>query len=143
QFECRNGQKIDADLVCNIRKECDDGSDETNCSFDWIGQYFLQKNSLTDTKWKHFERFEVGQHLSNRPTRDSSSEELWGHYLLLKQQEGHFVREQAVIEGSIYNMHLINQGDCEMRFFYMHNGNGVNLSVQWLPMHSDQRSQEQ
>ena len=32
QFECKNGQCIDASKKCDRRYHCSDGSDEQNCS---------------------------------------------------------------------------------------------------------------
>lgn len=129
EFKCRNDLMIPSHKFCDLRDDCDDRSDEMNCSYD---QYRSNFNSLEiKFHWNGLWRIEgTDERLIDGPTIDRSSSAFIGRFLILRnhlalQDQDVLMdlnpidpRKKKVTFGKLQGFTLKNREHCSMRFAY-------------------------
>ncbi|GFN85250.1 MAM and LDL-receptor class a domain-containing protein 2-like [Plakobranchus ocellatus] len=130
EFQCNDGNCIPEDQVCDLQKDCCDGSDEAGDKC-----YYYTKTTFEDglQNWKNMfgelEDWSIRQGFANRPVfgrrpqpnRDHTTQSQYGHYLLAS-----FIYASPNATASIaYSLPAPAQRRCDIGFWYaMAAGNG-------------------
>jgi hypothetical protein len=116
-FTCRNLLIVPLSKLCDLRNDCDDESDESDCSYDTYRTDFSLMNSAMhwNDAWQVQKTVE---RLAQGPTLDRSSHTFVGYHLILHNHQSDLEPSKSTVRGSLAGFTLYNLRRCTMRFAY-------------------------
>lgn len=129
-FTCKNGQKIDASLECDLANDCEDYTDEADCYWNKYSTHFELGSKRLHRKgdWYLFKSLST----LTAPDFDHTSGTSSGTYLLLS---GALNLSRTSGSGWLMVPTINPQFDCDLRLFYRTNrADATSIRVTWLSM---------
>ncbi|XP_061694563.1 MAM and LDL-receptor class A domain-containing protein 2 isoform X2 [Syngnathoides biaculeatus] len=109
-FKCTTGECLDAGVVCDFKKDCDDGSDEAFCGSCDFEDHQCGWNSTTFYPWTR-----QWANVTSIPGQDHTSGSPWGHVMSIDGKEKCGFLASAVLE---YSMEKTPAVGCQLSFWY-------------------------
>ena len=126
KFDCKNGEFIEDDLVCDFRQDCKNGEDEKycgTCDFEENGLCGWDNNNNYGTyKWER--KTNVSLDRSIGPDFDHTYNNSTGHYMSLQIRSNDSITNQSVtiIKGGqlVSPFYPRAHSTCHMKFWYIY-----------------------
>ncbi|XP_049604359.1 apical endosomal glycoprotein-like isoform X2 [Syngnathus scovelli] len=110
-FKCVNEECLPAGLVCDFKKDCKDGSDESFCGSCNFEAHSCGWNSSTKYAWTR-----QWANVTLVPGQDHTSGSPWGHVMYIDgEQKCSFLTSKAILEYSVAKRAAVG---CQLSFWY-------------------------
>jgi hypothetical protein len=133
-FKCTNKMRIESSKMCDFHNDCDDNSDEMNCSYDhYRSNFYLKETPFNwNGKWS---REPTAAQLSSGPTTDRSSNDFLGYFFILRNQKKASKFGRQITSGNLMGFEMHNRDKCTMRFVYQARARQpIRMSFLWRSM---------
>ncbi|KAK5889270.1 hypothetical protein CesoFtcFv8_015287 [Champsocephalus esox] len=122
-FNCTSGECLPARLVCNFKKDCEDGSDELFCGSCDFEHHSCGWNSSSRTASYRWRRQMAN--ITSVPGLDHSTGNASGHVMHVAGEEGH-ISSTAYLEYFVDNLAALG---CQISFwYYLYNNSSSSSS---------------
>ncbi|XP_037131957.1 MAM and LDL-receptor class A domain-containing protein 1 isoform X1 [Syngnathus acus] len=109
-FKCVNEECISAGLVCDFKKDCKDGSDESVCGSCDFEAHSCGWNSSTKYAWTR-----QWANVTLVPGQDHTSGSPWGHVMYIDGEQECSLMSEAILEYSVAKRAAVG---CQLSFWY-------------------------